>query len=241
MKKYNEKQKKENTQNNIDIFSKLLQELEECQNKRKSINEKIFFIDKKIKKLAILHVELNQPIINPEYNKYIEMFNDITKKKIDENSSNLNYEIVNFEQNKYINNFFPIYSRFINAYNKSQHKELRVVYHGTSENNIDNILRCGLDPKRRRGQACGPGEYFGNVLDISVGYSKGDPYVMIFIILMDSDGITYNDRGVLVINKSEYQLPIGYIKFHKKLISVSTPTNYNFSPLNYQYGPILKN
>ena len=37
------------------------------------------------------------------------------------------------------------------------------------------------------------------------------------------------------------QLPIGYIKFHKKLISVSTPTNYNFSPLNYQYGPILKN
>lgn len=244
MKKYNEKQKKENIQEKININNKLLHDLEECENKRKSINDKILFIDKKIKKLASLPVELQQPIINYEYNKYIEMFNDIIKKKIDEHNSNItltyqinfkdsyimhlypgmmnanadqiiqrsSYQINNFEQNKYINEFFPIYYRFINAYNKSQHKELRVVYHGTSKNNIDNILRCGLDPKRRSSPYPAIGEYFSNFLDVSVGYTqRTNITVIIFIILMNPDGITFNTIPELVINKSEYQLPIGYI------------------------------
>lgn len=182
------------------------------------------------------------------------MFNNITKKKIDEHNSNITltyqinfedsklmssyypdmmnananqiiqrscYQIDNFIQNKYINEFFPIYSRFRNAYNKSQNKELRVVYHGTSENNIDNILRCGLDPKRRASTYPATGEYFSNFLDVSVGYCRTVNvneciYVIIFIILMDPAGITFNTIPELVINKSEYQLPIGYITCREK-------------------------
>lgn len=39
----------------------------------------------------------------------------------------------------------------------------QLVFHGTPERNIQSICRQGLDPKRRAGQAYGPGEYFGGV------------------------------------------------------------------------------
>jgi hypothetical protein len=96
-------------QDNIYIFNKLLNELEECENKRKLINEKILFIDKKIRSQQVVTInfrpmnnpKLHQPIINHEYNEYIKMFTNITKKKIDQHNSN--YQIYNFIQNKYIN------------------------------------------------------------------------------------------------------------------------------------------
>ena len=121
----------------------------------------------------------------------------------------------NFEENRYIKSL-PIYTNFKNAYNKSQTKKILIVYHGTSENNIDNIFRCGLDSNKRgtaHGQIFGIGEYFGKYLDISIPYCKGCNYVMIFAILMKYDGIVTDNDRMVVINKSEYQLPIGKIKY----------------------------
>lgn len=46
-------------------------------------------------------------------------------------------------------------------------------WHGTpSEAGIIGISHEGFDPKRRSGQACGPGEYFGQSASISHGYSR---------------------------------------------------------------------
>ena len=48
-----------------------------------------------------------------------------------------------------------------------------MVFHGTPEANVESICREGLDPKRRAGQAMGPGEYFGEDALISLDYCQG--------------------------------------------------------------------
>jgi hypothetical protein len=55
------------------------------------------------------------------------------------------------------------FEKFTKAWNKlAPDSKLSIVFHGTSKHNIVRILDNGLDPKRRSGQAYGPGEYFSN-------------------------------------------------------------------------------
>lgn len=39
----------------------------------------------------------------------------------------------------------------------------QLVFHGTQEANVESILKQGLDPNKRKGQAHGRGEYFAEV------------------------------------------------------------------------------
>jgi hypothetical protein len=51
-----------------------------------------------------------------------------------------------------------VHARFVQAFQELPDcARLALVFHGTYESNIPNIARDGLDPKRRRGQAYGPG------------------------------------------------------------------------------------
>ena len=54
----------------------------------------------------------------------------------------------------------------------------------------------GLDPKRRAGQAHGPGEYFAGAghSQISVAYCKGGRKMIVFAVLVDRSGLTC-DKG----------------------------------------------
>ena len=111
----------------------------------------------------------------------------------------------------------PLYERFFAAWARVPDKSMRLVFHGTPEKNIDAICREGLDPKRRSGQALGPGEYFGGQPMISLGYCKGGHKMLVFCILTDPSGVTqFNEQipgGVAVIHKPEHQLPLAVVTF----------------------------
>ena len=53
----------------------------------------------------------------------------------------------------------PLYNRFVESWQRVPDQTVKLCFHGTAEANIDAICRDGLDPKRRAGQAYGPGEY----------------------------------------------------------------------------------
>ena len=61
-------------------------------------------------------------------------------------------------------------------------------FHGTPALSIKPICFDGFDPSRRRGQACGPGEYFGVTAPISHGYCRPvnpqGPFSMIIAFLV---------------------------------------------------------
>ena len=111
----------------------------------------------------------------------------------------------------------PLYERFFAAWAQVPNKSMRLVFHGTPEENIDAICREGLDPKRRSGQALGPGEYFGGQPRISLGYCRGGRKMLVFCILTDPSGVTqFNEQipgGVAVIHKPEHQLPLAVVTF----------------------------
>jgi hypothetical protein len=174
----------------------------------KSIDEKIFQVSEKLK------------LYDCDSQKHFANHNYYLKYKIIESIGNALYIHMDcFIVNKYINHYFPIFRRFQNAFNLSHNKNLRIVFHGTDKRNIDDILRGGLDPSRRIRQAYGPGEYFGKDIQTSLRYCNGGNIVLIFAIINEKDGITIDiddpphnpGEKILVINKIEYQLPIGYV------------------------------
>ena len=109
-----------------------------------------------------------------------------------------------------------LYRKFKAAQEKAKDKSVRLVFHGTREDNIENICRDGLDPSRRgaNGQAHGPGEYFAENPSISVPYCAGGKKMIVFAVLMDKSGLTKRDgSGIVVVNKTEHQLPMFVITF----------------------------
>jgi hypothetical protein len=69
-----------------------------------------------------------------------------------------------------------------------QNKHIKLVFHGTPEQNIEPIMRDGLDPQRRRGQALGKGEYFADDAMTSLGYCQGGRKMLVFAVIMDKVG-----------------------------------------------------
>ena len=88
---------------------------------------------------------------------------------------------------------------------------LQLVFHGTDAANIHLICKDGLDPARRNGQAHGPGEYFGASMQVSAGYNRSSPYMLIFAVLLDRSGLTKADTQMVVVNKAEHQLPLAVV------------------------------
>ena len=107
----------------------------------------------------------------------------------------------------------PLYERFVAAWAAVPDKKMRLVFHGSAEENMTVICREGLDPRRRAGQAMGPGEYFGHSMAVSHGYCKGGRHMLLFAVLLDRSGVTTDQptaggaggAGVTVINKPEHQ------------------------------------
>mmetsp|Transcript_9274 Transcript_9274/g.12156 ORF Transcript_9274/g.12156 Transcript_9274/m.12156 type:complete len:291 (-) Transcript_9274:210-1082(-) len=65
-----------------------------------------------------------------------------------------------FHINKYANCGERLYEVFLGSWTDSN-MQIKLCFHGTPNENVESILRDGLDPKRRTGQAMGKGEYFG--------------------------------------------------------------------------------
>ena len=143
----------------------------------------------------------------------------------------------------------PVYQRFVKALQDIPSNttdgaccSLGIVFHGTSSENISTILKNGLDPLRRKGQALGPGEYFGKHPSTSIGYCRRGLEMMVFLVVLPStltntatnrktssttDTTNPNNNpkqvsrqrmgrmrhGAVVVENNAHQLPIGTMKF----------------------------
>ena len=111
-----------------------------------------------------------------------------------------------------------LYERFAAAFKAASDKAVRLVFHGTRAENIDQICTHGLDPMRRglNGQVLGAGEYFAETPAISIPYCAGSQRMLVFAVIMDRSGLTKRQQGIVVINKSEHQLPLFVITFEHR-------------------------
>lgn len=148
-----------------------------------------------------------------------------------------------------------VFDRFLNVINnicKGQNQNglsenmvyapVELVFHGTRMENIDNILENGLDPKLRRGQAYGKGEYFSRSPAVSSSYCRGGTRMLVFCVVVPENcrqpnhlestdpqktGLTNVNPPIsrmqqmrggipasyVVVPVSEHQIPIGWLDF----------------------------
>lgn len=96
------------------------------------------------------------------------------------------------------------------------------VFHGTPPDNLDSILRSGMDPICRADD----GDFFATDPRLSIGYTKEwddslegtDPWppgarlrLLVFLVLTLPPGLKYKEDDVVVMNKVEYELPISEV------------------------------
>lgn len=92
-------------------------------------------------------------------------------------------------------------------------QNVRIVFHGTPETNIGWICSQGLDPARRKRQLYGVGDYFSHDILTAITFCQGGHKLLAFAVLVDDSGVTYNKSGVLVLHKTDHQLPAFVLTF----------------------------
>jgi Poly(ADP-ribose) polymerase catalytic domain len=88
---------------------------------------------------------------------------------------------------------------------------LAVVFHGTHFDNIETILRDGLDPGLRKVQAYGSGEYFSTDPGLSVSYCKGGLKMLVFLVAILPSRM--DKPNIVVVTNNDLQLPLGTVSF----------------------------
>ena len=108
---------------------------------------------------------------------------------------------------------WEIYKTFMDECSSccSEEFSLRVVFHGTPEHNIKNILRNGLDPHLRHRQALGQGEYFACNPVLPYQYCRGGQKMVVFAVIAPPRNIKHS--GITVVDRTERQLPIATLSF----------------------------
>jgi hypothetical protein len=100
---------------------------------------------------------------------------------------------------------------------KDEPSPIKYVFHGTDPQNMDSIMRTGMDPKLRRHE----GDYFTTDPRIALAYSR-QPYfgqrivklqhdkVLVFLVIALKPGLLRMLRGdkYVAMDKVEYELPI---------------------------------
>lgn len=126
-----------------------------------------------------------------------------------------------FQANKeHLSPSSPLYQRFTESlWDSPDSSTVSVVFHGTSPSNIPIILKDGLDPNKRRGQAYGPGEYFSREPGLSVSYCKSGLQMLAFAVVeLPQDTFTSAKRpkppDYVVIENTALQFPLGVVSFN---------------------------
>ena len=93
-------------------------------------------------------------------------------------------------------------------------RETCLAFHGTQENNIESICKKGYDPKLRRRQRFGKGEYFATTPDISVEYCDGGKKLLLNELLLGQNGTHHTQHQDIVVMKDPaHDLPRYIITF----------------------------
>lgn len=89
-----------------------------------------------------------------------------------------------------------------------------LAFHGTADKNIKSICQNGYDPKLRRGQAYGAGEYFATTPDIPLGYCKGGKRMLLNELLLGQSGTHHTTHGTVIVMKDPaHDLPRFIVTF----------------------------
>lgn len=109
------------------------------------------------------------------------------------------------------------YIRFWDTYKNDQtQKRMGVVFHGSPESRIPQILKNGLDPRYRRTQAFGKGEYFSKDPGLATTYCQGGHKLVVYLVFIPEEHEKYynqRDRDIIVINNVSHELPVGVLSF----------------------------
>lgn len=128
------------------------------------------------------------------------------RRHVEEHSPD-DFKIVRIDTNPHSLPGKPLYESFVANYKSLRFNQnpIRLVYHGTAEQNIDSIQKEGLDPALRNGQAFGPGEYFASQAQVSIPYAKGANKLLVFAAITTPMSTTEDENmkalNILVINK----------------------------------------
>ena len=106
-----------------------------------------------------------------------------------------------------------LYERFLEAYRRAGDKRVALCFHGTAAGNIAAICAAGLDPARRRGQSMGPGEYFAREAGVALPFCRQGRDIVLFVVLLEAGGLTADNGNVLVVHRSDHQLPLAVVSF----------------------------
>jgi uncharacterized protein YegL len=108
----------------------------------------------------------------------------------------------------------------LNVTELSPEKSGFFAWNGTSEYATVRICEDGFDPKRRAGQAYGPGEYFGTTSEISHGYCHGSNLMMVSFIIEGNHVNRIPNFCFVVKNpldcNSTYCIPILIVNFNSQ-------------------------
>lgn len=123
----------------------------------------------------------------------------------------------NLERITHIPGSHKLYVNFWETYkHDTNQKRMAVVFHGTPEERVDDILKHGLDPRYRRTQAFGKGEYFSKEPGLATTYCKGGHKIVVYLIFVPEEHEKYynqKDRDIVVVNNTSHELPIGVLSF----------------------------
>ena len=110
-----------------------------------------------------------------------------------------------------------LYAKFAAAHAAARDKSVRLVFHGTRDENIAKICANGLDPSFRgkNGQALGKGEYFAENVNISIPYCAGGKRMIVSRCSWTKAG-RQRQNSIVVVNRTEHQLPMFVISFEMK-------------------------
>ena len=127
-----------------------------------------------------------------------------------------NIKMIDLSENDAAKTGGELFKRFQAAYKglpQDQRKTI-LAFHGTPEANISSICSNGFDPSRRRGQACGPGEYFATNPGTSITYSRGGNKMLVCELLLGQADVHHTQHGNIVVMKNpEHDLPRFVLQF----------------------------
>jgi len=114
---------------------------------------------------------------------------------------------------------------------------IALVFHGTKTENISDISKNGLDPKARKGQAYGAGEYFSKCPSTSASYCKGDKSMLVFCVIIPPPCKENQPPDYVVVEENSHQLPLGtlcYKSVDNDAMSRSSIMKNSLSKLHHQ-------
>jgi len=127
-----------------------------------------------------------------------------------------NLQVVKLDENDNAKPGGTLFNKFKKAMMSlpSNQRNTCLAFHGTAENNIQSICSTGYDPKRRSGQAMGPGEYFATSPSTPMSYCRGGKKMLLNELLLGQSGTHHTKHGdVVVMTNPEHDLPRFIVTF----------------------------